>query len=298
MTYRVLLLKDLFHRQERVPTERRLVPNLFRERQFHNCPDPQDFLPPPTTTPPPNPITNQEQQKFHSPTHLQRNRIPTAITTMLPKIPQPSTEQVFPFLNLPTELRIQVYNLALPKKVRVRPVAPFAWSVNPYKDALALLRTSHQIRNEARPLLFSNSNFRIDLYDDVDALHFQSWIDGAGEGLISRMKGFEIGTSVEGQVVRFDVRVGEDGAIVTVVTCFDVDFLVRLCEVFEICLVEGDGVVHACERQRAVWSGVRVGGGEWKGYFSVRDMKMVVHAVGSCVELLKDVRYEWVTGGD
>ena len=217
---------------------------------------------------------------------------------MLPKNPQPSTEEVFPFLNLPTELRIQVYNLALPKRVRVRPVGPYAWIINVYRDALALLRTCHQIRNEARPLLFSNSNFRIDLYDSVDALHFQSWIHGAEEGLISRMKGFKIGTSVEGQVVRYDVRVGEDGAIVTVVTCFDVDFGARLCEVFETCLVEGDVVVHACGRQRAVWRGVRVGSGEWKGHFSVRDMKMVVRAVGKCVELLRNERYEWVTRED
>lgn len=202
---------------------------------------------------------------------------------MPPRDPQSNKEEVFRFLDLPPELRIQVYNLALPKRVRVRPVGPYAWIMNVYRDALALLRTCHQIRNEARPLLFSNSIFRIGLYDDVDTLHFQSWIDGAGKGLVSRMKCFEVVTSVEGQVVRFDVRVGEAGAIVTIVACFDMKFLGRLCEVFKICLLEGNVVVDTCEEQRAVLSGVHTG--EWKGYFSITDMK----AIGKCVELL-DVR--------
>ena len=97
------------------------------------------------------------------------------------------------------------------------------------------------------------------------------------------MKCFEVVTSVEGQVVRFDVRVGEAGAIVTIVACFDMKFLGRLCEVFKICLLEGNVVVDTCEEQRAVLSGVHTG--EWKGYFSITDMK----AIGKCVELL-DVR--------
>ena len=92
--------------------------------------------------------------------------------TMPPKDPQPNKEEIFRFLDLPPELRIQIYSLTLPKRVRVRPVGPYAWIMNVYRDALALLRTCHQIRNEARPLLFSNSKFCIDLYDDVDALHF------------------------------------------------------------------------------------------------------------------------------
>ena len=98
------------------------------------------------------------------------------------------------------------------------------------------------------------------------------------------MKCFEVVTSVEGQVVRFDVRAGEAGGIVTIVACFDMEFLERLCEIFNICLLEGNVVVDTCEKQRAVLSGVHTG--VWKGCLSITDMKTIVHAVGECAVLL------------
>ena len=203
---------------------------------------------------------------------------------MLPKARPPSKEEAFRFLDLPPELRIQVYKLTLPKKVRVKPLAPYAWKVNKYMDVLALLRTCHQIRTEARPLLFSNSAFHIDLYDDVDARHFGVWIDGASDGLVARMKDFKVGTAVGTRLMRVEVRAEEAGAAVSYSNVSD-QFLESLSQGFIVSLVEGYRLSSMLSL--GGWHRVFLSGwdcGEWRGCFSVADIKAIVSTFRECVK--------------
>lgn len=192
------------------------------------------------------------------------------MTTMLPKAPQPSRE-VFPFLDLPTELRLTIYTLTLPQKVRVRPLSLSVWEIDKEKekDQLALLRTCHQIRNEARPLLFSNSFFRIDLYDDVYTQHFLTWIDGAGDGLVCRMKHFGISASIRSQFVRAEFRAEEAGAVLT------------SPKVGVRCRESLEDAVSPFQR-RSFRAALNDLNREWTGCFSVADIKIIVDALMRC----------------
>lgn len=130
------------------------------------------------------------------------------------KSPQPN-KQIFPFLDLPAEIRLLIYQPILPQKVRVKPLSPFLSTLGSRNDRLALLRTCRQLRHEARPPLFRDATFTFDVHDDVCARCFLAWIDGVGDGLVSRLKRFDI-VAVDGErVVRAVVRAADAGAVVT-----------------------------------------------------------------------------------
>ncbi|KAL8752550.1 MAG: hypothetical protein Q9199_005674 [Rusavskia elegans] len=79
---------------------------------------------------------------------------PQNITTAKPN-PDPP---IFPFLNLPAELRLQIYSHVLPKSVRISPARPsLERSMHPW----ALTFVSRAIRDEVLSVLYSNAVFHL-----------------------------------------------------------------------------------------------------------------------------------------
>ncbi|KAF6229184.1 hypothetical protein HO133_007300 [Letharia lupina] len=190
------------------------------------------------------------------------------------KSPQPNNK-VFPFLDLPAEIRLLIYQPILPQKVRVKPVSPFLSTLGSRNDRLALLRTCRQLRHEARPQLFSDGTVTFDCHDEVCARCFLGWIDGVGDGPVSRLKRFDI-VAVDGErVVRATVRAAEAGAVVTGAA---------------VGVFRGGGNVSPTRGRRGVLRGLNTR--EWTGSFSVADVKTIVYAVGGCMGI-RDLQLGW-----
>ncbi|KAF2250778.1 hypothetical protein BU26DRAFT_503406 [Trematosphaeria pertusa] len=88
------------------------------------------------------------------------NNMPHTMPSALHKhAAPPKPGRIFPFLHLPAELRIAIYEAALIAPCEVN--ASFHVRYSPIQGA-ALLRTCKQIYHEARAILYEKNTFRID----------------------------------------------------------------------------------------------------------------------------------------
>ena len=109
-----------------------------------------------------------------------------------------SGDDAFRFFSLPPEIRIMIYELVLPEKVKIVPSSPDGLVTND----LALLRTSRQLRDETRRFLLTTSTIRVRLQlrtrkaiDD-----FLKLIREEGDPFASSIRNLEIEAIVGGYV--------------------------------------------------------------------------------------------------
>lgn len=77
-----------------------------------------------------------------------------------PLSPGASSTGFFPFMQLPAELRLQIYHLMLPSQDE--PSKSLAWSLGP-KGCMNLLLSNRKIWSEAREVVYKHSAFTIDI---------------------------------------------------------------------------------------------------------------------------------------
>ncbi|KAI4266003.1 MAG: hypothetical protein L6R38_009014 [Xanthoria sp. 2 TBL-2021] len=123
---------------------------------------------------------------------------PQNITTAKPKPDKP----IFPFLNLPAELRLQIYSHILPKSVRISPARPnLERSMHPW----ALTFVSRAIRDEVLSVLYSNAVFHLGFHGaetgflrlETMTEAYVSWIEQLDEALGALVKHLVIDFEVE-----------------------------------------------------------------------------------------------------
>ncbi len=133
-------------------------------------------------------------------------------TTHTKPTPNPPT---FPFLNLPPELRLQVYSHILPKSVRISPARPsLERSMHPW----ALTFVSRAIRDEVLSALYANAVFHLGFYGlergfqrkESMAEASAAWLEGLDAALGGMVLHLVLDFKVEVRKKRVVVRKMED----------------------------------------------------------------------------------------
>ncbi|KAL8766186.1 MAG: hypothetical protein Q9209_006951 [Squamulea sp. 1 TL-2023] len=100
---------------------------------------------------------------------------------------------VFPFLTLPSELRLHIYSHVFPTSFRISPVRPsYERLVNPW----ALTSVCHLIRHEVLSFVYSTSIFHIHFHDTLTEA-YEDWIEQLDERLANLVRNIVFDGDVE-----------------------------------------------------------------------------------------------------
>ncbi|KAI4269416.1 MAG: hypothetical protein LQ337_007296, partial [Flavoplaca oasis] len=125
---------------------------------------------------------------------------------IIPKPPNPSSQHpvpTFPFLALPTELRLQIYSHILPTSVRISPARPnLEKSMHPW----ALTFVSRKIREEVLTTLYAKTEFHLQFHGKGSTVLGIESMESAYEAWITNLDP-ELGRLIQHITIDRDVKI-------------------------------------------------------------------------------------------